>query len=147
MWLKSISVRQPKCLLGLKGASEIDCLSQAWSHTFDRCWESTHAHHGKMCEVSFGSCSFCSLKKYNASMFPSGARQRLLPERSRFPTATGWYQPCGWESQVGRWADGGVNRHKAKHKAKHLLLKEEAERQRDIKTRVHTPREGTEGRG
>ena len=34
-------------------------------------------------------------------------------------------------SQAEAAADGGVNGHKAEHKAKHLLLKEEAERQRD----------------
>ena len=73
--------------------------------------------------------------------------------------------PCGWGSQGPRASgrvrrldavDGRVNGHKAIHKAKHLLLKEEGDiyylkrgRQRDMETdieretetRVHTPRD------
>ena len=50
-----------------------------------------------------------------------------------------------------RWIKGLqdiINKHKAEYKDEHLLLKEEAERHRDIEeTHVHMPKEGTEGRG
>ena len=80
---------------------------------------------------------FCSLKKYNAGMFAAASPGRDGSSRAGFPWLAGVHPGQAGPAMRPREQAGGlikglqdiVNRRKAKHKGKHLLLKEEEDRE------------------